>query len=105
MDWHGLSMAGLVSIIAPYVDRPVIDKTGLTGLFDFHLEYVSSHFGSSGPRILNGSSVVDSPEPSDGSIGPSIIEAFREQLGLKLSPAHANVEFIVIDNVEKPSPD
>lgn len=102
MDWHGLSMAGLVSIIVPYVDRPVIDKTGLTGLFDFHLEYVPNH---SWPRILNGSIVVDSPGPSDSSIGPSIIAAFREQLGLKLSPAHANVEFIVIDQVEKPSPD
>jgi uncharacterized protein (TIGR03435 family) len=51
--------------------RPVIDKTGLKGLFDFHLEYAT-----------------DQTVP-DSSGGPSIFAALQQQLGLKLTPTRA----------------
>jgi uncharacterized protein (TIGR03435 family) len=105
VNYHGLSMLGLAMRINPLVDRPVIDKTGLTGLFDFHLEYVPSRLRSSGPVIINGAARPDIPDPSDDANGPSIYTALKEQLGLKLSPANGKVEVVIIDNVEKPSPD
>lgn len=67
--------------------RPVIDKTGIAGRFDFHLEYAP-----------------DSGVPSDDPAGgPSIFTALQEQLGLKLESAKGPGEFLVIDYVEKPS--
>jgi uncharacterized protein (TIGR03435 family) len=105
MNWHGLSMADLARNINLNVDRPVIDKTGLTGLFDFHLEYVPNRFRFSGPVLLNGAARPDIPDSSDDANGPSIYTALKEQLGLKLSPANGKVEVVIIDNVEKPSPD
>jgi uncharacterized protein (TIGR03435 family) len=96
-------MAELARNINSDVDRPVIDKTGLTGLFDFHLEYVPSRFRSSGPVIINGAArLLDS---SDEETGLSIYAALKDQHGLKLSPAIGNGEVIIIDNAEKPSPD
>ena len=68
------------------VDRPVIDQTGLTGMFGFTLMF---------------SSFDTVPQVSDD---PSIFTALREQLGLKLEPARGPVEVLVIDSVERPTP-
>jgi bla regulator protein blaR1 len=69
-------------------DRMVVDKTGLTGNFDFTLQWTPEE--SEGP-------------PSPDSSGPSIFTAIQEQLGLKLESQKAPVEILVIDHVEKPS--
>jgi uncharacterized protein (TIGR03435 family) len=103
IDWYGVSMPEFASQIlsAARLDRPVIDKTGLTGRFDFHLEFIRET-GSSGLMTLNGVPVPDFPASSaDAADGPSIFVALKEQLGLKLAPANGQVEVIVIDRVEK----
>ena len=68
------------------IDRPVIDQTGLTGMFGFTLMF---------------SSFDTVPHVSDD---PSIFTALQEQLGLKLEPARGPVELLVIDSVEHPTP-
>lgn len=68
------------------VDRPVVDQTGLTGMFGFTLMFSSFN---TAPNVSN---------------DPSIFTALREQLGLKLEPARGPVELIVIDSVEQPTP-
>jgi uncharacterized protein (TIGR03435 family) len=68
------------------VDRPVIDQTGLAGMFGFTLMF---------------SSFNTVPQLSDN---PSIFTALREQLGLKLESARGPVELLVIDSVERPIP-
>jgi uncharacterized protein (TIGR03435 family) len=74
----------------PVVDRVVIDRTGLTGRYDFQIEY--------SPAFAN------TPDaPSNG--GPSLFTALTEQLGLSLQPEKAVLPVIVIDHVEKPTPD
>jgi uncharacterized protein (TIGR03435 family) len=73
--------------------RPIIDKTGLTGRFDFMLEWAHER------RTTAGS---DSPVASD-PIGPTPLEALRDQLGLKLESAKASIPILVIDKVERPS--
>ena len=74
----------------PTVDRFVTDRTGLTGRYDFTLEY--------SPAFL---------EPGDAvsAGGPSLFTALTEQLGLSLQPETVVVPVLVIDNVEKPAPD
>ncbi len=67
------------------VDRPVVDHTGLAGMFGFTLTFSSS----------NAAQMSDDP---------SIFTALREQLGLKLEPARGPVEQLVIDSVQQPMP-
>ncbi len=62
--------------------RPVLDRTGLTGEFDFKVNYA----------------IDDNPET-----GPSLLTALQEQLGLKLEAAKGPIETLVIDHVEKPT--
>jgi len=82
----------------PVVGRPVTDRTGLTGLYDWHIEFV--------PAFLNGPN-PDSPpiaNPAADS-GPNLFTAIQEQLGLKLQGEKTQVEYVVIDHVEQPTPD
>jgi uncharacterized protein (TIGR03435 family) len=70
-----------------FVDRPVIDRTGLNGTYDLRIEAT--------PEFRYNSD----PQPED----INVFSAIREQLGLKLDPQKANVEVLIVDHVEKPS--
>jgi uncharacterized protein (TIGR03435 family) len=90
-------MEGLAGrVLPPYLDRPVIDKTGLTGLFDLHLEFSRT---TAAPVILNGE--IASPNATDPA-GEFIFGALQK-IGLKLSPDKGPIPVIVIDHVERPS--
>jgi uncharacterized protein (TIGR03435 family) len=69
--------------------RPILDHTGLTGDYDWDLNWT--------PNDTSGTAEI--PDSS----GPSIFTAIQEQLGLKLQPQTASAPVIVIDHVEKPS--
>ena len=73
------------------VDRPVLDKTGLTGRFDVAIEF-APQYGAGLPPNSN--------FPRDPS-GPTFVEAVRDQLGLRLEPQTALVDFLIIDYVEQ----
>jgi len=77
------------------LDRPVIDKTGVTGLFDFHLEFAPD---MSTPQLLG-----QPADPSEPAAGQSIFTAIQKQLGLRLESAKGPREFLVVDSAEKPS--
>ncbi len=82
---HELPLSYLIAAqLSNYVDRTIVDKTELTGLFDYHLEFVADNVQAD-------------------TTGPSIFTALQEQLGLKLVPAKAPVDVLVIDHVERPS--
>lgn len=87
----GLRM--LVLNLSNVLDRQVIDKTGLTGSYDFELKWA--------PDIL--SSGPDGPASPSDTDGPSLFTALSEQLGLKLESAKGPVQVWVIDGVDKPS--
>jgi uncharacterized protein (TIGR03435 family) len=89
-------------MISSLVDRTVIDRTGLLGRFDIHLEFVRENAMSRTTR-LNGVDTPVSPVPSNDGAGPSIFSALEKQLGLRLSPARRPLEVIVVDHAEKPS--
>jgi uncharacterized protein (TIGR03435 family) len=104
LEGHGMKMAelahGLV-LEGTLLGRPVIDKTGFTGVFDFHLRCAPVDSGDGGGK--GGGRGDPNPSSSLDSSEPSIFEALEKQLGLKLVAEKGPVEFLVIDHVEKPS--
>jgi uncharacterized protein (TIGR03435 family) len=79
----------------PAVRRRVIDRTGLTGLFDYDVEWT--------PTVAPAGVVVPTDRPAE--TGPNIFTALEEQLGLKLESGKETLPVLVIDNVNQPSPD
>jgi uncharacterized protein (TIGR03435 family) len=73
--------------------RPVLDKTGLTGNYDFTLKFL--------PELQPGFERGNIPQ--EFLDRPSIFDALRDQLGLKLEAQKGPVEYYVIDSVEKPA--
>ncbi len=96
LDVHKRTLAEFANQL--HLDRPVIDKTGLAGLFDFHLEFAPD--GTTAGFLPPGFALPAPPEN-----GVSIFTAIQEQLGLRLEPARGPGETIVIDSVERPSED
>lgn len=74
----------------------VIDKTGLTGKYDFSLQWTPEWMSA---RSAAGDSGAADSEPA----GPSLLTALQDQLGLKLVQDKAPVQVLVIDHVEPPS--
>ena len=91
-----ITMTALANALRPYVGREVVDRTGMSGEFDFELQF--------------------SPPPTTGSVdagvpvaplddAASVFTALQEQLGLKLESTRGPVELMVIDSAEQPIPD
>jgi uncharacterized protein (TIGR03435 family) len=64
--------------------RPLIDRTGLTGRFDFTIEWTPD------------ATIPDAPAPTS-------VQALRDQLGLKLEPATGPIQILIVDRIERPS--
>jgi hypothetical protein len=82
----------------PVVSRPVMDRTGLTGTYDLHMEFVPA-FSDSPNR--DGSQIANPAADS----GPNLFTALVEQAGLKLQGDKGPVDFLVIDRAERPTED
>jgi uncharacterized protein (TIGR03435 family) len=79
-------MSQLAFSLNRYLDRPVVDRTGLAGGYPFLLEWAGN-------------------EPLTGADGrPSLFTAVQEQLGLRLETSTDAVDAIIVDSVEPPSP-
>jgi uncharacterized protein (TIGR03435 family) len=100
---QGIPIANLVRHLSRVLGRKVVDKTGLTGKYDFTLKWTPDQSQSAmlrGPEGGQpGTGSAAAPEASE----PSIFTALQEQLGLKLDSQKGPVEILIIDHVEKPS--
>lgn len=83
-ELHRVTMAMFAELLAAETDRSIIDRTGISGVFEISLHWA----------------VEDAPETASE---PSIYTALQEQLGIKLEPVRAPLDFLVIDRIEKPS--
>jgi bla regulator protein blaR1 len=81
-------------------DRVVLDKTGMTGAYDFTLVWTPERLVL--PPGVPPEALANAPNPPPAD-GPSLSTALREQLGLKLEPGRGPVEIITIDSAERPS--
>lgn len=77
-----ISMARLADLLAAKTDGPVLDRTGVSGVFDVDLKWASD---------------------SDTDAGPSLFTAVQEQLGLKLEARKSPIEVLVISHINRPS--
>lgn len=95
-----IGMASLVNSLSNQLGRIVIDKTGLTGSFDFELNWTPDETQTGGGPFAGAGQPP--PPPSDPN-GPSLVTAIQEQLGLKLESQKGPVPLFIIDSIEKPS--
>jgi uncharacterized protein (TIGR03435 family) len=80
-----------------------VNKTGLTGTYDFTLTWTPDESqGQMFKGAPDGKEAGDGAPPPETS-GPTIFTAIQEQLGLKLESQKGPVEILVIDHVERPS--
>ena len=97
----GQSLARFASsILSNVTDRYVMDKTGVTGIFNIRLEFALDESIKSG--VFGGGRAVD-PPPTGIERAPSLFTALEQQLGLRIEKTKGPHEFLVIDHVEKPS--
>jgi uncharacterized protein (TIGR03435 family) len=94
--------ATFASQLSYALGRPVIDKTGLSGEFDFALEWAPEPGEDGGPSTA-GLPPRAGDQPPSAADGPSIFTAIPEQLGLRLKSARGPVEVVVIDDVRMPT--
>jgi uncharacterized protein (TIGR03435 family) len=85
----------LATTLTNVVNRVVIDRTGMTGSFDYQLEWTPS---AQTPVVLDSTDGSHLPDAL-----PSVFTALREQLGLKLESGRALVEVLVIDHIDHPT--
>jgi uncharacterized protein (TIGR03435 family) len=96
-NFHKRTLANFARFMQFVVmDRPVVDKTGIAGEFDFTLRWTpeESQFNGMGFRV---------PVPDGTAPLPGLFTAIQEQLGLRLEPQKIPAEVLVIDHVEQPS--
>jgi uncharacterized protein (TIGR03435 family) len=93
----GMQLTQLVSMLSRQLGRPVVDNTGLSGLFDVELNYTPDRTPPQG--TLPPGVVLPQIDPD----GPTIFTALQEQLGLKLEPSSQPGEMLTIERIEKPS--
>lgn len=87
----GYPMADIARSLSSFLGgRPVVDRTGLTGIYDLELKWTPEQLSNAPPVESN---------------APSILTALEEQLGLKLHATTGPVEVLVIDSAERPTPD
>jgi uncharacterized protein (TIGR03435 family) len=87
-----VSIAQLIGQFEYYAGRPFFDHTGLTGFYDLEIQFDVDYLSAA-------------PNPSAGDpVDPSFTTVLEKQLGLKLEPATAPFDTVVIDRAEKPSP-
>jgi uncharacterized protein (TIGR03435 family) len=86
MQFSNITMREFCLIMTSFLERPMVDKTGIEGRYDFRLKYTFDEM-----RV-----------PTDGSAPATIITAIQEQLGLKLEPVKMATDVMVIDKVERP---
>jgi len=91
IDLRGVTMDVVAAQLSDRVGRLVVDRTGLTGRFDFAMDFA--------PQALR----ADATDATAPDSGPSIFTAVQEQTGLKLDTQKLSVDVTVIDSIEHPT--
>jgi uncharacterized protein (TIGR03435 family) len=92
--WTAMSLSHLADMLSPRLQRPVQDRTGLSGYFDLELQWQPE------PAAAD---QTGGALPDLAGFPTTISTALQEQLGLKLQPGKAPLDVLVIDRIERPS--
>ena len=85
--YTNVSMADLAMMMQFHLDRPVVDQKGIKGRYDFRMQWT-----------------VDDVQATDPDAPPGLFTAIQEQIGLRLEPTKAPADVLVVDAVERPTP-
>ncbi len=101
LEAEGSSTEMLARVLSDQLGRTVTDKTGLTGSYDYTLQWTPDD----APPPMPGGADGGAPHNDNNAdaIGPSLITAVQEQLGLKLESTKGMADVIVIDHIDLPS--
>jgi uncharacterized protein (TIGR03435 family) len=96
--YNGISMSvsHVADSLSATLGRVVVNKTGLTGIYDFDLRWAPDE------SVLRGLKDRDPDEPPPELDGPSIFTAVQEQLGLELKATKGPVQVLVVDHATQP---
>jgi uncharacterized protein (TIGR03435 family) len=97
LTFRNSPMSQVTAILQNFLDKPVVDQSGLSEKYDFTLTFT---LDSAQAARLNG---LPAPAADNPDAAPDVFTAFQQQLGLKLESTKAPVDVMVIDKVEKPS--
>ena len=94
VEGKGVTMRTFADLLGGSLGQPVTDKSGITGAFDIKLQWTPAE---------SETNYNDADRPLDPN-APSVFTAVQEQLGLKLQPGKGPLEVLVIDHIQRPSP-
>jgi len=99
LSGNGATMEMLATVLPRVLGRPVLDRTGLTEMYKFKMEWTED--ANLAARMKD--EALGAPESNPDLSGQSIFSAIQNQLGLKLESGKGPVETLVIERLEKPS--
>jgi uncharacterized protein (TIGR03435 family) len=99
----GQTIAQLVTLLEGELVRPVVDKTGLTGKYDFNLDYTpsGSRFPVPPPPGAGAAPTSGAGPAPIAEVGVDLEGALRQQLGLRLNKAKADLDYIIVEKLER----
>lgn len=101
LEIQGATLDDLAKLLLLVLDRPIINKTEITGRFDIRVEFSREGTKMAAMPLMQ---PIDGPPPASDPTGPpSIFTALQTELGLRLEPAKGPVESLVIDHIERPT--
>jgi uncharacterized protein (TIGR03435 family) len=105
-------VSALVQMVSNQIGHPVVDKTGLTGRYDFNLEFAPSNndrgplgamrgIVGAGPSQAAGANPGAGPAPTATEVGIDLAGAMQQQLGLRLVKGKGMLDVVVVDRADK----
>jgi uncharacterized protein (TIGR03435 family) len=104
ITFEGVPMSFLATQLTKMTERTVLDRTGLTGSYDFTLSWTPDEKQKKTSKVKAGGG-GKAASTTDHANGPSVFTALEKQIGLKLQATKGPVEVLVVDHAEKPTED
>ncbi len=100
---EGTTMAALSGNLSTLLSRTVADKTGLTGQYDLRIEWTPDE-NQTAMLAAEGVPETTNDTPPPDAFGPSLVTALQEQLGLSLESQRGAIKLLVLERIQRPTP-
>ncbi|MEP6962118.1 MAG: TIGR03435 family protein [Acidobacteriota bacterium] len=98
---RGQPISGLVDLISNQIGHPVVDKTGLTGKYDFDLEFAPTNLRGPAGEAIRAPLQGPAPAGATPDLGLDLGDAVQQQLGLRLVKGKGKLDAVVVDKIER----